>query len=156
MSRFTEMAEKRADTTMVTAVYLAFLAALVLPGINLIVLLTGVILAYVYRTSAKGWIRSHFTFQIRTFWVLLGYSIAGTLLAGFGLWQAAYEMGYVQGLGDLAPGNHDMQMWIYGAACFTGCAVLMYTLVWLIVRCAKGLSAIGRREPILHPYRWSM
>ncbi|MCG5500231.1 DUF4870 family protein [Ectothiorhodospira lacustris] len=42
--------------------------------------LIGVIVAYVYRGDGSGWLRSHYDFQIRTFWIGLLYVIVGILL----------------------------------------------------------------------------
>jgi uncharacterized membrane protein len=48
--------------------------------------LLGVIVAYVKRAEAQGsWQASHFTFQIRTFWIALAASVVGFLTMPFGL-----------------------------------------------------------------------
>jgi len=64
-------------------VYLLFMASL-LNGITAVI---GVIIAYVYRDEGPDWLRSHFQFQIRTFWIgalymLLGF-ISVPILIGF-------------------------------------------------------------------------
>ncbi len=35
-----------------------------------------------------------------------------------------------------------------------GWLVLLFTLIWLIVRCAKGMSWLGRGEPVPNPATW--
>ena len=49
--------------------------------------IVGLVMAYVARDTAPEWLRSHYTFQIRTFWIgLLYFCIAGVLcvaLIGF-------------------------------------------------------------------------
>jgi len=54
-----------------------------------------VILNYVYRGDARGtWLETHFTWQIRTFWYALGWSLLVALVSiplalviiGFGTW----------------------------------------------------------------------
>lgn len=45
-------------------VYCSYLCAIALPIIALI----GVIVAYVYRNDVEEWLKTHFSYQIRTFW----------------------------------------------------------------------------------------
>jgi uncharacterized membrane protein len=60
------------------AVYLMYLAALVVVGIPLI---AGVWLAYEARRDAPKWLHSHYTYQIRTFWICIGgLALAGLVL----------------------------------------------------------------------------
>jgi len=40
--------------------------------------LIGVVIAYVYRSDAPDWLKGHFTFQIRTFWL----GLAGVVIGG--------------------------------------------------------------------------
>ena len=51
--------------------------------------IVGLVMAYVARDTAPEWLRGHYTFQIRTFWIgLLYFIIAGVLcvvLIGFAL-----------------------------------------------------------------------
>lgn len=58
-------------------VYILYLVALV-SGITAIV---GVVMAYINRDAAPDWLRTHYTFQIRTFWISLLYSVIGVVLA---------------------------------------------------------------------------
>jgi uncharacterized membrane protein len=41
--------------------------------------IVGLVLAYVSRESAPDWLRSHYTFQIRTFWIGLLYFIGACM-----------------------------------------------------------------------------
>jgi uncharacterized membrane protein len=60
------------------AVYLLYLSGLVVPVLPLIV---GVLLASNRVKDAPDWLESHYTFQIRTFWIgLAGLGLAGVLL----------------------------------------------------------------------------
>jgi len=52
-------------------VYIIYLLDLLVPLISIV----GLIIAYVYRDGNNGFENSHFRFQIRTFWILLIYSI---------------------------------------------------------------------------------
>jgi uncharacterized membrane protein len=58
-------------------VYILYLLSLVV-GVTSIV---GLIMAYVNRTDAPDWIKSHYRFQIRTFWIGLLYGFIGLLTA---------------------------------------------------------------------------
>lgn len=44
-------------------------------------LLIGVIMAYVNKDDAPEWLRSHYDFQIRTFWIGLLYCVIGAILS---------------------------------------------------------------------------
>ncbi len=46
-----------------------------------ITLLAGVVVAYIYRNDAEGWLATHYRFQIRTFWMFMLFSIVGGLSA---------------------------------------------------------------------------
>jgi uncharacterized membrane protein len=83
-------------------VYGLYLASLVMPPL----LIAGAGLAYANRETAPDWLRSHFGFQVRTFWLYLAYLAVSILmcavLIGFPMIVAA--MGWfvtrqVMGLG---------------------------------------------------------
>jgi uncharacterized membrane protein len=42
--------------------------------------IAGLVMAYVSRDTAPEWLRSHYTFQIRTFWIGLLYAVISGLL----------------------------------------------------------------------------
>jgi uncharacterized membrane protein len=89
-------------------VYILYLVSLVI-GITGIV---GLVMAYVKRGEAPEWVKTHYRFQIRTFWIGLLYMVLGlvtaVILIGFLVW--------------------------------------LFTVVWLIVRCVKGMQAVSRGE----------
>ena len=60
-------AQPTVNASTAKIIYILYLLALV----NGITGIVGVIMAYQYRDSAPEWLRSHFVFQIRTFWFLL-------------------------------------------------------------------------------------
>jgi uncharacterized membrane protein len=62
--------------TNVQVVYFLYLAGLVV-GITGII---GVIIAYMNRGKAGGWVETHYTWAIRTFWISLLYSLVSFLL----------------------------------------------------------------------------
>lgn len=54
-------------------VYILYLAGVIV-GITPLI---GVIMAYVNRNGAPAWVETHYTFQIRTFWIGLLFSVIG-------------------------------------------------------------------------------
>lgn len=73
---------------MAKAVYILYLAGL-LTGITAVI---GVVIAYVNRSDAPEWLRSHYQFQIRTFWMgclwILVASLLSMVLVGVLVWLA--------------------------------------------------------------------
>jgi len=49
-----------------TLVYILYLVGLIIQVTHLI----GVIVAYIYRNDGPDWVRTHYRFQIRTFWIV--------------------------------------------------------------------------------------
>ena len=105
-----------ASTSNAQIIYILYLVSLVV-GVTGII---GVIMAYVYRGTAPDWLRSHYRFQIRTFWIGLLYVVLGMLLSTI----------------------------------LIGFLVLLFWLIWLILRCVKGLQQLERREPITDVETW--
>jgi len=58
-------------------IYILYLVGLAVGLTGLI----GVIMAYVNRDSAPDWVRSHYEFQIRTFWIGLLMLVVGFVLS---------------------------------------------------------------------------
>jgi uncharacterized membrane protein len=102
--------------TNVNIVYYLYLAS-VLVGITAIV---GVIMAYMNRGPGSDWLDSHYTYQIRTFWIGLLYSVIGLVLTFI----------------------------------IIGFLVLLFVLIWWIVRSIKGLQLAGARQPVPDPATW--
>ena len=66
----------------VKLVYVLYLAS-VLIGITMLV---GLVMAYLNRNQVRGtWAESHYTYQIRTFWIGLLYSLISMLLMVVGI-----------------------------------------------------------------------
>lgn len=59
-----------------TVIYVLYLAAFVV-GITGIV---GVVLAYMGRDKTSGWLRTHYDWAIRTFWIGMLYSVISAVL----------------------------------------------------------------------------
>jgi uncharacterized membrane protein len=105
-----------AQTTPAVVVYALYLASIV-SGLTALI---GVIVAYVYRGKDAAWLDTHFTFQIRTFWMLLLYSLIGGALT----------------------------------LVLIGWLMLLFVLVWLLVRCVRGIQFVSRGQPYPNPGSW--
>ena len=97
-------------------VYILYLIGPVIGVTSLI----GVVMAYINRDKVDGWVRSHYDFQIQTFW-------KGILFAVIGFVTMAIVI---------------------------GAFVLLFALVWVIVRCVKGMSYIAQQKPVPNPSDW--
>lgn len=82
--------------------------------------LIGVIMAYVNKGSAPGWVQSHYRFQIRTFWIALLVGVIGALTTPFVI----------------------------------GIPILLFLLVWWILRCVKGMRYIAKGHGHPEPASW--
>jgi len=67
------------ERQMAFVVYILYLAHFV-PVIGWDATIVGVVLAYVERDTAAPWLKSHFTFLIRTFWIGLLFYVASIAL----------------------------------------------------------------------------
>lgn len=63
--------------TAAKIVYVLYLATFI-TGVTALV---GVVMAYVYQDDAPDWLKTHFRFQIRTFWLGLIFGLVGALLS---------------------------------------------------------------------------
>jgi uncharacterized membrane protein len=70
-------AERTGNPDMAKIVYILYLVGLVTGGLTILV---GVIMAYVYRDESPEWLRTHYTSQIRMFWMSLLYWCIAALL----------------------------------------------------------------------------
>ena len=61
---------------MAMIVYIAYLAAFAFPPLAI----AGLVLAYVNRETAPDWLKSHYTFQIYTFWIGILFSFVAFVL----------------------------------------------------------------------------
>ena len=98
------------------AVYVLYLLGYI-TGITAII---GVVIAYIQADSANAPVKSHYTFQIRTFVIGLSYFLVGLLLLHLAV----------------------------------GALIILWALVWSLVRNVKGLLALNRNDPIANPKSW--
>ncbi|MFC5584372.1 DUF4870 family protein [Nitratireductor kimnyeongensis] len=68
--------------TNMQVIYILYLVSFVI-GISALV---GIVLAYMNRGKASGWLETHYTWAIRTFWIglLLGFASALLMIVGIG------------------------------------------------------------------------
>ncbi len=104
------------ERKMAAGVYILYLVSLLI-GITSIV---GVVVAYIYQGDASETIKTHFRFQIRTFWIGLLLGIVGLLLS----------------------------------VVLIGFLVLLFLLVWFVVRCVLGLKYLNEGKPVPNPASW--
>jgi uncharacterized membrane protein len=97
-------------------IYILYLVNIVVPFTGLV----GVIMAYLNQKDADEMLKTHFRFQIRTFWIGLLYIFIGALLS-------VVLIGYL---------------------------VLLFYVVWLIVRCVKGMQVLDKNEAHPNPVSW--
>lgn len=97
-------------------VYILYLIGLIV-GITSIV---GVVMAYIYKGDAPEWLKDHYRWQIRTFWIGVLYSLIGMV-------TAMILVGYL---------------------------ILLFVLVWYIVRCVKGLQCLDKGKPLPNSGSW--
>lgn len=94
-----------------------FLIVGTLIGLSAVV---AVVMAYLYMDNAPAWMKTHYRYQIRTFWIGLLYTVIGIITFAIGI----------------------------------GKLLIMFTVVWAIVRCIKGMKQLDREQPVTNPESW--
>jgi uncharacterized membrane protein len=120
----------REDRTLPAVVYALYIVGLT-HGLTIVI---GLIMAYACRTSAGPVMYSHYTFQIRTFWLSIGWFLVGAAIA---FWGGIFSLILV-GLPFL---------WL-------GLTICGLTWAWFLVRSILGVIALAREEPYPRPYAW--
>ena len=62
--------------TNVQVVYFLYIAGMFIPVLPII----GLVIAYINRGKAGGWVDTHYTWLIRTFWIGLLYAVVASIL----------------------------------------------------------------------------
>lgn len=104
------------STSTAKLIYILYLVSILLGITGLI----GVIMAYINKGDAPDWLKTHYQFQIRTFWISLLYSVIGMITLIF----------------------------------IVGYFILLFVLIWYIVRCVKGLKQLDKNAAIENPKSW--
>ncbi|WP_240454838.1 hypothetical protein, partial [Caulobacter sp. 17J65-9] len=79
---FAAGAAASSDKTMAVVIYVLYLAGLITGGLTSI---AGVILAYMSKAEAPDWLRTHYLFQIRTFWIATAAFVVGVATSVIGV-----------------------------------------------------------------------
>ena len=69
------MKDEAATTKIAYAVYILYLTSFIFPVLPIL----AVILAYIFENDAQSYLKSHYQYLIRSFWLLLLYSIISIL-----------------------------------------------------------------------------
>ncbi len=106
----------QSSQSTVKVVYLLMMVNIIIQFLGII----GVIIAYVHRGDAPEWLKSHYQFQIRTFWIGLVMMLLGAFF------------------------------WVMGI----GMLILIFWVVWLVMRCVKGMKYLDQHQPHPNPTTW--
>jgi len=120
----------REDHTLPTVVYALYLLGL----INGLTVFLGVIIAYANRQSAGPTMESHYTFQIRTFWIAIAWWLIAGVLFLFGIPLSVILIGI--------------------PLLVAGGLIVAMTHIWFAVRCILGLIHVSRGEAYPRPRAW--
>jgi uncharacterized membrane protein len=118
------------DRTMPAVVYGLYLIALA----TAVPVLIGVVVAYASRDSAGPAMRSHFDFQIRTFWMSIAWWLVGALLIAVG-----FPLSFVLiGLPIL----------------WAGFGIVGLVTIWYALRTIVGVVHLANGQPYPRPNSW--
>jgi len=108
--------EKPSTESSAKIVYILYIVGVLFGLLGIV----GVVIAYVNKDDAPEWLKTHYQFQIRTFWIGALYIIIGSLLS----------------------------------LVLIGWLVLLFWVVWLIVRSVKGLKLLDEKQAHPDPTTW--
>jgi uncharacterized membrane protein len=118
------------DQTLPTVVYALYLLGL----INGLTVFIGLIIAYANRDRAGPVMESHYTFQIRTFWIAIVLWIVAGILFLWGIPLSFIIIG--------------VPLLVAGGLIVAG------THIWFALRCILGLIYVSRGEAYPRPRSW--
>lgn len=124
------MAAPTEDRTLPAVVYGLYLLGLA----NGLTILIGLLIAYSSRGGAGPMMASHYTFQIRTFWLAIGWFLIGLLMVVVGIPLAIVLIGI--------------------PAVMLGVFIMGAVGVWFAVRCVLGVIYLARGEAYPRPLNW--
>ena len=129
------------EKSVVVVVYVLYLLGIVSFFITPLI---GLVIAYVQRGSSTPTGRTHFTFQIYTFWLSLLYSVVNFVasMLFLGLFAGLSAISPAAGLSGI--GGWIVVMLVVGLGLF----------VWHLVRVIKGLVLANGNQPVAQPDSW--
>jgi len=96
--------------------------------------LIGLVLAYANRDTPSALLRSHYVFQIRTFWIFFGWAVIALALIGMGIPLSILLVGI--------------------PAVILGAAILCGLSLFFALRCVVGLIYLAQGRPYPRPQTW--
>jgi len=96
--------------------------------------LIGLVLAYANRDTPSAMLRSHYVFQIRTFWIFFGWAVIALAMIGMGIPLSILLVGI--------------------PAVILGAAILCGLSLFFAVRCVVGLIYLAQGKPYPRPQTW--
>ncbi len=118
------------DRTLAFIVYLLYLLGMA----NGLTILVGLVVAYANRDGAGPRVRSHYIFQIRTFWTAIGWWIIGGALFALGIPLSVILVG--------------VPLLMLGGLIFA------VGHLWFGVRCLAGIVYLARDQAYPRPRTW--
>jgi uncharacterized membrane protein len=118
------------DRTLPAVVYGLYLLGLA----NGLTILIGLLIAYANRDGAGPAMRTHYIFQIRTFWTAIGWWIVGAVLLFWGVPLSFILIGV--------------------PLVMVAGAIFGLTHIWFALRCILGLVFLARGEAYPRPRTW--
>lgn len=117
------------DRMIAGIVYILFL---LLP--TFLPVLIGLVLAYANRDTPSAMLRSHYLFQIRTFWMFFGWAIIALAMIGIGIPLSILLVGI--------------------PVILLGAAILCSLGLLFALRCLVGLYYLAQSKPYPRPQTW--
>ena len=120
-----DLAPRDDDRGKAGAVWVLYVVALFSAGLSLIV---GALLAYVFRSGASPWLRSHYDEQIRIFWWGVVWAALAAVLVAVGIPLSFVIVGI--------------------PILLIGLAMAGLSWLWVLVRSIKGLARLKDGQPM--------
>jgi uncharacterized membrane protein len=96
--------------------------------------LIGLVLAYANRDTPSAMLRSHYVFQIRSFWMFFGWAMVAIAMIGIGIPLSILLVGI--------------------PAVVLGAAILCSLSLFFALRCVIGLVYLAQGKPYPRPQTW--
>jgi len=94
----------------------------------------GLVLAYANRDTPSALLRSHYVFQIRSFWMFFGWAVIGLAMIGVGIPLSILLVGI--------------------PAVILGAGILFSLSLFFALRCLVGLVYLAQNKPYPRPQTW--
>jgi len=135
----TEIAKIKSNKSIAKLIYFLFFAS-ILGGITGF---AAIVLAYIQRNSLgkQNWVQSHFTWQIRTFWLAMIWGSFGILLV-----VVSFITASAKGLQNRS--LNDALITFFNPFMLIGLAIIVISSLWFWYRMIKGCIVLSRDETV--------